>query len=64
METKKLSLEEMEGVQGGISFCEGFFFATGAALGLAVAVYTAGTAAVAGWALSSYIGGLGLLCPD
>ena len=41
-------------VEGGkISFCEGFFFATGAALGLAVAVCSAGAAAVAGWALSS-----------
>lgn len=59
---KELSFEKMEEVNGGkMNVCDAIFFGTGAALGLAVAVYTAGTAAVAGWALTTYIAGIGAI---
>lgn len=64
METRKLSLQEMEMVQGGTAtdVCNVIFYGTSVALGLAAAVATGGMAvAVAGWALSSWIGGIGLV---
>jgi len=59
---KELSFEKMEEVHGGsMNVCSGLFWATGAALGLAVTVYTAGTAAYAGWGLVTYIGAIGAI---
>ena len=60
---EKLDFKQMEELEGGdtaSAICEGIFFGTGAALGLAVAVYTVGTAAIAGWALTTYVGAIGL----
>lgn len=52
----------MELIQGGdtaTDVCNAVFTGTSIALGLAVTVYTAGAAAVAGWALTSWISAVG-----
>lgn len=59
---KTMNLEQMECVSGGSTaslVCGGVFWGVGTFLGVATAVYSVGTAAVAGAILSAYIGALG-----